>query len=199
MLTARTVVASLGWSELHTNTLLFDTNSAAELLNTSAEILVAYKSMGVLLSLSMGSGACALLGDCSKSSNSKFESVAVCQLSFSGNISLCLTVTYHLKHHFSVSETCELVPETSEHLREQEWIFTSIRTPKGLGRGNMVEGNRNRLDLLMSNALCPLPGGLQQNPWSHSPWSKLFFKKAQFVFSKATKHCSGALWVHISK
>lgn len=140
--------------------MLFDTNSAAELLNTSAEILVAYKSMGVLLSLSMGSGACALLGDCSKSSNSKFESVAVCQLSFSGNISLCLTVTYHLKHNFSVSETCELVPETSEHLREQEWIFTSIRTPKGLGRGNMVEGNRNRLDLLMSNALCPLPGGL---------------------------------------
>lgn len=90
---ARAVVPSLGWSALHTNTLLFATNSAAELLNMSAEIPVPYKSMGVLLMLSMGSGACALLDACYLSGNSRFVNVAVCQLSFSGSISLCIYVT----------------------------------------------------------------------------------------------------------
>lgn len=93
VLTARAVVPSLGWSALHTNTLLFPTNSAAELLNMSAEISTPYKSMGVLLPLSMGSGACALLDACSLSGKSRFVKVAVCQLSFSGSTSLCISVT----------------------------------------------------------------------------------------------------------
>lgn len=93
VLAARAVVPSLGWSVLHTNTLLFATNSAAELLNMSAAIPVPFESMGVLLSISMGSGACALLDACSLSGNSRFVNVAVCQLLFSGSISLCTCVT----------------------------------------------------------------------------------------------------------
>lgn len=94
---ARAVVPSLGWSALHTNTLLYVTNSAAELLNMSAEIPVPYKSIGVLLLFSMGSGACALLDARALSDNSKFENVAVickfCLLSFSKSICLCIHIT----------------------------------------------------------------------------------------------------------
>lgn len=88
---------SLGWSALHTNTLLYATNSAAELLNMSAEIPVPYKSIGVLLLFSMGSGACALLDAHALSGNTRFENVAaICKfglLSFSGSICLCIHIT----------------------------------------------------------------------------------------------------------
>lgn len=61
MLADRAVGPSLGWSGSQTNTLPFATNSAAELLNVSAEILVCYKSIEVLLLTSVESGVCALL------------------------------------------------------------------------------------------------------------------------------------------
>lgn len=61
MLADRAVGPSLGWSGSQTNTLTFATNSAAELLNVSAEILVCYKSIEVLLLTSVESGVCALL------------------------------------------------------------------------------------------------------------------------------------------
>lgn len=167
VLCAGAVVPSLGWSALHTNTLLFAINSAAELLNMIWDpgISVPDKSMGLLLQLSVGLGACALLDACFLVGNSKFLNVAACQLSFSGSVSLYFwSCYYHLKHHFSISETGRLV-ETSDHLREQEWIFTSSRAPEGLGREN--KGNGNRLDPLMGNMPCPLCGGLYQHPWSH--------------------------------
>lgn len=87
VLAARAVVPSHGWPALHTNTLLFATSSAAELLNMSAGLQFPASQWEFCYHLQWGD-TCALLDACSLSLNRRFVNVAVCQLLYSRSIRL---------------------------------------------------------------------------------------------------------------